>query len=54
MHYRLVVGHSPHELPFGTFLVFQDSLDDYFESQIEMQRAAFEEALANFWNEVNS
>ena len=54
MHYRLVVGGSPQDLPFGTFLVFQESLDDYFESQIDMQRAAFEEALASFWNEVNS
>ena len=53
MQYIMMVGERPTDLPFTTFLIWQDSVEDYFESQIEMQRAAIEEALANFWNEIN-
>lgn len=50
----MFVGTDPKELPFVTFLIFDDSLEEYFESQIDMQKAAVTEALAEFWNEINS
>lgn len=50
----MFVGTDPKELPFVTFLLFNENLEDYFEAQIDMQKAAISEALAEFWNEINS
>jgi hypothetical protein len=50
----LVVGDRPTDIPFTEFLLFQDELEEYWKSQIEMQSAAIEKALSNFWEAINS
>jgi hypothetical protein len=49
----MVMGHSPNDLPLGTFLMWNKELEDYLDSQIEMRRVAVEEAISNFWEAIN-
>lgn len=49
----MLIGNDPEDLPFGTFLIFEDELDGYLETQIDIQKAAVSEALAEFWNAIN-
>lgn len=48
-----LMGERPTDVPLGTFLLWNEGVEDYLDSQIEMERAAIEEALANFWSEIN-
>lgn len=48
-----VMGERPTNLPIGTFLMWNEQVEEYLESQIEMERVAVEEAIANFWSEIN-
>lgn len=50
----MIHGHSPIDMPFVLLLKWNDeALEDYIDYQIEMQQAAVEKALANFWSELN-
>lgn len=49
----MMMGEQPTDLPLGTFLMWNEQVEDYLETQIEIQRAAVEEALANFWDKIN-
>ena len=49
----LFTGFRFDDMPFPMILMLDDKIEEYFETQIEMQRAAIEEALSNFWNSIN-
>ncbi len=49
----MIMGSRPNDLPLGTFLMWNEQIEDYIDSQIEMNRVAVEEAIANFWEEIN-
>lgn len=49
----LIVGDSPQSLPIGTFLIFHEELEEWMQTEFDIQKAAIEQALFEFWAELN-